>query len=88
VDALDQAFRAAVDGRFPALPGMHLVDYKVRIVDASAGAGATTRVLVSSADGDREWETVGVSPNLIEASWRAMADAYIYGLTKPAGADG
>jgi 2-isopropylmalate synthase len=88
VDALDQAFRAAVDGRFPALPGMHLVDYKVRIIDASAGAGATTRVLVSSADGDREWETVGVSPNLIEASWRAMADAYIYGLTQPAGADG
>jgi 2-isopropylmalate synthase len=81
VDALDQAFRAAVGDRFPDLPDMHLVDYKVRIIDAGAGAGATTRVLVSSVDGDREWETVGVSPNLIEASWRAMEDAYTYGLT-------
>jgi 2-isopropylmalate synthase len=83
VDALDQAFRAAVNGRFPALAGMHLVDYKVRIVDAGTGAGATTRVLVSSTDADREWETVGVSTNLIEASWRAMEDAYTYALADP-----
>jgi 2-isopropylmalate synthase len=81
IDALDQAFRAAVNGRFPQLERMHLVDYKVRIVDARAGAGATTRVLVSSVDGEHEWETVGVSPNLIEASWRAMEDAYTYGLS-------
>jgi 2-isopropylmalate synthase len=80
VDALDQAFRAAVNGRFPHLQRIHLADYKVRIVDANAGTGATTRVLVSSTDGDAEWETVGVSRNIIEASWQAMSDAYTHGL--------
>jgi 2-isopropylmalate synthase len=80
VDALDRAFRAAVNGRFPRLARIHLADYKVRIVDANAGTGATTRVLVASTDGDAEWETVGVSSNIIEASWRAMTDAYTYGL--------
>jgi 2-isopropylmalate synthase len=98
VDALDQAFRVAVNGRYPHLADMHLADYKVRILDSGVagaeldaprgGTGATTRVLVSSSDGDREWETVGVSPNIIEASWRAMADAYSYGLLhsdEPAG---
>jgi 2-isopropylmalate synthase len=80
VDALDHAFRAAVNGRFPQLPAMHLADYKVRILDANAGTGATTRVLITSTDGEREWETVGVSANIIEASWRAMADAYTHHL--------
>ncbi|CAN5824528.1 citramalate synthase [soil metagenome] len=80
VDALDHAFRAAVADQFPGLARVHLADYKVRIIDQGQGTGATTRVLVSSTDGDRDWETVGVSPNLIEASWRAMADAYTYGL--------
>ena len=80
VDALDHAFRAAVNGRFPHLADIHLADYKVRIVDANAGTGATTRVLVTSTDGDAEWETVGVSRNIIEASWQAMSDAYTYGL--------
>jgi 2-isopropylmalate synthase len=80
VDALDQAFRAAVSGHFPALAKLHLADYKVRIVDAHAGTGATTRVLITSTDGEREFTTVGVSSNVIEASWRAMADAYTYGL--------
>jgi 2-isopropylmalate synthase len=82
VDALDHAFRAAVNGRFPRLADMHLADYKVRIVDAGAGTGATTRVLIRSTDGEREWETVGVSPNVIEASWKAMSDAFAYGLTR------
>ena len=76
VDALDQAFRAAVCSRLPALGDMHLRDYKVRIVDAGAGTGATTRVLIRSTDGEREWDTVGVSSNVIEASWKAMEDAY------------
>src|SRR5680860_1583777 len=80
VDALDQAFRAAVGPHFPQLAKVHLADYKVRIIDAGSGTGATTRVLVSSTDGEREWQTVGVSPNIIEASWRAMQDAYDYGL--------
>jgi 2-isopropylmalate synthase len=80
VDALDHAFRAAVADHFPGLAKVHLADYKVRIIDQGQGTGATTRVLVSSTDGDRDFQTVGVSPNLIEASWRAMADAYTYGL--------
>jgi 2-isopropylmalate synthase len=80
VDALDRAFRAALNGRFPELAKLHLADYKVRIIDARAGTGATTRVLITSTDGQREWETVGVSSNIIEASWRAMQDAYDYAL--------
>jgi 2-isopropylmalate synthase len=76
VDALDHAFRAAVAHRMPAIAGMHLRDYKVRILDSAAGTGATTRVLIRSTDGDREWDTVGVSSNVIEASWKAMEDAY------------
>lgn len=80
VDALNQAFRAAAAHLLPALDSVHLVDYKVRILDDGQGTGATTRVLITSSDGEREWETVGVSANIIEASWQAMADAYCYGL--------
>ncbi|CAN5816370.1 citramalate synthase [soil metagenome] len=76
VDALDQAFRAALAGRLPAIGAMHLRDYKVRIIDQNAGTGATTRVLIRSTDGEQEWDTVGVSSNVIEASWTAMEDAY------------
>ncbi|MBW3604057.1 MAG: citramalate synthase [Actinobacteria bacterium] len=76
VDALDRAFRAALDGHLPAIAGMHLRDYKVRILDQNAGTGATTRVLIRSTDGEQEWDTVGVSSNVIEASWMAMEDAY------------
>ncbi len=85
VDALDQAFRSAVSGHFPALAKLSLADYKVRIVDANAGTGATTRVLITSTDGEREFTTVGVSANVIEASWQAMADAYTYGLLAATG---
>lgn len=80
VDALNRAFRDAVGDLLPALAGVTLVDYKVRILDDGQGTGATTRVLITSSDGEREWETVGVSSNIIEASWQAMADAYCYGL--------
>jgi 2-isopropylmalate synthase len=80
VDALDQAFRAAVRTRLPAVTDMQLVDYKVRIIDPGAGSRATTRVLVRSTDGDAQWDTVGVSSNVIEASWKAMEDAYATGL--------
>jgi 2-isopropylmalate synthase len=76
VDALDHAFRAALSGRLPMIARMHLRDYKVRILDADAGTGATTRVLIRSTDGERDWDTVGVSSNVIEASWKAMEDAY------------
>ncbi len=80
VESLDQAFRAAVGDRFPALAGLRLADYKVRILDGAGGTAATTRVLVTSRDGDREFTTIGVSPNVIEASWLALADAYRYAL--------
>jgi len=80
VDALDQAFRAAVNGRYPQLAKLHLADYKVRILDPGTGTAATTRVLITSTDGEREFTTVGVSSNIIAASWQAMEDAYRYGL--------
>jgi 2-isopropylmalate synthase len=80
VSALDAAFRTAVNGRFPELADVQLRDYKVRIIDPGSGAGATTRVLITSSDGEREWETVGVSANIIDASWKAMQDAYDYAL--------
>ncbi|MEX0659626.1 MAG: citramalate synthase [Egibacteraceae bacterium] len=82
VDALDHAFRAAVNGRFPDLTKLHLADYKARILDSDSGTAATTRVLIRSSDGEDEWDTVGVSANVIEASWLAMADAYAYGLRR------
>jgi 2-isopropylmalate synthase len=84
VDALDHAFRAAVGARLPQLNGMHLEDYKVRILNPSSGTAATTRVLIRSSDGEREWETLGVSANVIEASWMALADAYDYALLSAA----
>ena len=80
VDALDHAFRAALNGHFPWLAKVTLADYKVRIVNQGAGTGATTRVLIRSSDGEREWDTVGVSENVIDASWKAMEDAYTAGL--------
>ena len=86
VDALDQAFRAAVNGRLPELDRITLADYKVRILDPQAGTGATTRVLIASSDGERSWSTVGVSANVIDASWKAMSDAYAYGLGATAAA--
>ncbi len=80
VGALDHAFRAAVAARLPAVARLQLLDYKVRILDSAQGADATTRVLLRCGDGEREWATVGVSPNVIEASWLALADAYDYAL--------
>ncbi len=84
VDALDHAFRSAVGGRLPVLERLRLVDYKVRILEAAPtasgrlGTAATTRVLVTCTDGEEELTTVGVSANVIDASWHALADAYFY----------
>jgi 2-isopropylmalate synthase len=75
VDALDHAFRAAVAGVLP-VEELHLADYKVRILESHAGTGAITRVLITSSDGEREYTTVGVNANIIQASWEAMQDAY------------
>ena len=80
VNALDAALRRAVGGKYPALGSMHLTDYKVRVLDTSKGTAAVTRVLVDSTDGERIWSTIGVSENIIEASWQALSDAVVYGL--------
>jgi 2-isopropylmalate synthase len=88
VDALDAALRKALAPRFPQVAGLHLVDYKVRILDSTAGTGAVTRVLVDTQQGKRRWSTVGASTNIIEASWRALVDGLEYGLTFDAGGAG
>lgn len=80
VNALDTALREAVGGRLPGLERIHLTDYKVRVLDTQKGTGAVTRVLIDSTNGDRSWTTIGVSENIIEASWQALHDSLVYGL--------
>jgi 2-isopropylmalate synthase len=80
VNALDAALRKALTPVYPELESFQLVDYKVRILDGENGTGATTRVLIDSRNGRRRWTTVGASTNIIEASWRALADGVEYGL--------
>jgi 2-isopropylmalate synthase len=80
VSALDVALRKALVPYFPAVEGMRLRDYKVRILDGRHGTSATTRVLIDSTDGSRTWSTVGASTNIVEASWQAIADSLEYGL--------
>jgi len=80
VNAIDSAMRAAVGGSYPLLAKVHLTDYKVRILDGATATGATTRVLIDASNGDRTWTTIGVSPNIIEASWRALEESLVYGL--------
>ncbi|MDA3039613.1 MAG: citramalate synthase, partial [Actinomycetota bacterium] len=80
VNALDAAFRSAVGERYPKLEAVKLTDYKVRILDSAKGTGAVTRVLIDASDGDRRWTTIGVSENIIEASWQALADLIVYAL--------
>jgi 2-isopropylmalate synthase len=82
VHALDQALRRALADRHPELAAVRLVDYKVRILDGRAGTRAVTRVLVTSADGEGEWTTVGVSDDVVTASWEALADGVLYGLLR------
>ena len=82
VNALDVALRRALNGRYPALDRIHLTDYKVRVLDSVAATSAVVRVLIDSTDGDRSWTTVGVSENIIEASWAALVDSIIFGLLR------
>lgn len=82
VNALDGALRKALLIDYPELSAIRLVDYKVRVVDQSGGTGAVVRVLVESTDGTHTWQTVGASPNIIEASWTAMTDSLEYWLLK------
>jgi 2-isopropylmalate synthase len=80
VNALDGALRAAIGAKFPALHHIHLTDYRVRVLDTGRGTGAVTRVLVDTTDGQRTWTTIGVSENIIEASWQALYDSIVFGL--------
>jgi 2-isopropylmalate synthase len=80
VNALDAALREAIGSKYPALDGLHLTDYKVRVLDTDKGTGAVTRVLLDTTDGSRTWSTIGVSANIIEASWQALCDSIVYGL--------
>jgi 2-isopropylmalate synthase len=82
VNALDAALRRALVNFFPKLKAIRLTDYKVRILDGVAGTGAKTRVLIASTDGKREWGTVGVSENIIEASLQALVDSMEYALLR------
>ena len=82
VNALDQAVRNALLPYYPQLDAVHLIDYKVRILDGDAGTSAQTRVLIDSSDGEQVWSTVGSSTNIIEASWQALADSLEYALVK------
>ncbi len=83
VGALDNALRKALTNDYPELGRMTLEDYRVRVLDESVGTGAVVRVLLDTSNGERDWTTVGVSENIIEASWEALVDAYTYGLLHP-----
>jgi 2-isopropylmalate synthase len=78
VNALDKALRDAIGDRYPHLGDIELTNYKVRILDEHHGTGAVTRVLLDSSDGEREWGSIGVSENIIEASWEALVDSLEY----------
>ncbi len=78
VNALDLALRQALVSHYPAIERVKLIDYKVRVLATGVGTGARVRVLIVSSDGKRTWDTVGVSANIIEASWKALLDGYLY----------
>ena len=82
VNALDAALRKALNGSFPNLRDMHLVDYKVRVINSEAATAAGVRVVIESRDENDVWGTVGVSENIIEASWIALVDSFEYKLCK------
>ena len=84
VNALDQALRKALEAEFPNIRQVHLEDYKVRVLSSSDGTAAKVRVLIESSDGQDVWGTVGVSENIIEASWIALADSLHFKLMKDA----
>jgi 2-isopropylmalate synthase len=84
VNALDAALRKALQNVYPAIKDVHLIDYKVRVVNAKAGTAARVRVIIESRDKTSIWGTVGVSENIIEASWQALSDSVEYKLQKDA----
>ncbi len=82
VNALDAALRKALENIYPVIRDIHLIDYKVRVVNAKAGTAARVRVIIESRDKTSIWGTVGVSENVIEASWLALVDSVEYKLQK------
>jgi 2-isopropylmalate synthase len=82
VNALDRALRKALTRFYPCLEEMELADYKVRVLSGEHGTGAKVRVLIESRDKTSSWGTVGVSLNIIEASWQALVDSINYKLMK------
>lgn len=82
VSALDNALRKALDKFYPCVDGMRLVDFKVRVIDGREGTAARVRVLIESRDHEDVWRTIGVSEDIIEASWRALEDSFQYKLDK------
>jgi 2-isopropylmalate synthase len=80
VNALDKALRAAIGERHPHLRDIELVNFKVRILDERKGTGAVTRVLLDTTDGQDTWGAIGVSENIIEASWEALVDSLEAGM--------
>ncbi|MEA1996655.1 MAG: citramalate synthase, partial [Gemmatimonadota bacterium] len=82
VNALDKAMRKALEGYYPALKEVKLLDYKVRVLPMGDGTASVVRVLVESGDNENKWGTVGVSANIVEASWQAITDSVVYKLLK------
>nr|WP_202944956.1 citramalate synthase [Lentisphaera araneosa] len=82
VDALNKALRKVLEVHFPGLSTMFLSDYKVRVLNSEKGTSSNVRVLIETTDGKKSWGTVGVSANLIEATWKALIDAIEYKLLK------
>lgn len=85
VSALDAALRKALVQFYPEIAAFHLTDYKVRILDSTAGTDATTRVLVESSNGKQRWTTIGVSPNILDASYQSVVAGIEYGLLQVKG---
>ncbi len=80
VNALDIALRKALEPHYPEIADMHLVDYKVRVLDATEGTSGAVRVVIQTRNNGQAWGTVGVHANIIEASWQALTDSIVYGI--------
>jgi 2-isopropylmalate synthase len=82
INALDKALRKALEKFYPELSQIHLTDYKVRVLDTQNATAAKVRVLIETKDDKSSWNTVGVSPDVVEASWKALVDSISYHLLK------
>jgi 2-isopropylmalate synthase len=82
VNALDHALREALTKAYPEIEKLELIDFKVRILDASHGTDAVTRVLIETSDGETSWDTIGVAGSILAASWRALTDGIVHGLLR------